>query len=372
MPLLALILFAFNYSYGYAQTIRVAVLQNVSKFSLTINGSYQILLPYNQELISQGGSLKDIKVTATTAGVQFGEQEFPVFGVTVRIPESQRGFITVNGRHFRGGMDVYRQKNQTLLVVNHVDVEDYLQGVLYHEVSHRWPSEVLRAQAVAARTYAIYQTTVSQSKDFDVTSDVFSQVYGGATSEKRRTNRAVEATRGIVLVWNNQIFPAYFHAACGGNTLASNELWKIEIPPLLGVKCSFCAGSPHFYWKTDMSKETLLARLKKADYPLKDIDGIEMIRNDAAGRALDLILFHPDGQLNMSANAFRLAAGPNEIRSTFFTVDIQNQQIVFRGRGWGHGVGLCQWGAYGMSRQGKKMEEILSYYYPGAEIVKIE
>ncbi len=371
-PLLVLILFAFNYSYGHAQTVRVAVLQNIPKFSLSVDGSYQIFPVYSAELLTEGKSLQEVSVTGTPAGIQLGDQELPVFGITLRLQDRQQGFITLNGRHFRGGMDIYRQKDQTLLIINHVDVEDYLQGVLYHEVSHRWPIEVLKAQAVAARTYAIYQAAVSASKDFDLTSDVFSQVYGGATSEKKRTNEAVSMTRGEILIWDNKVFPPYFHATCGGQTLSSRELWNIDVPPLAGVKCSYCVDSPHYYWRASVVKEEAIQKLKRAGYRLKDIDGIEVSRTDPAGRALDLILLHPQGEMQLSANVFRLALGPNQIRSALFTVEIQNQQIVFRGRGWGHGVGMCQWGAYGMARQGKKMEEILAQYYPGAEIVKIQ
>ncbi len=360
-------------SVSHAQTVRVAVLQNIPKFSLTVNGPYQIFPVYSSELLWQGTALKEVPVTGTPAGIQMGDQELPVFGITLRSDNPQRNSITLNGRHFRGEIDIYRQKDQTLLVVNHLDVEDYLQGVLYHEVSHRWHIEVLKAQAIASRTYVLYQATVSANKDFDVTSDVFSQVYGGATSEKSRTNRAVMMTKGEILIWDSHIFPTYFHATCGGHTLASNELWKLEIPPLSGVRCPFCADSPHFYWKWIVSKESAVAKLKKAGYFIEDIDGIETSRSDSAGRVLDLLLLHPEGELEIPANAFRLAMGSNQLRSTFsLNIDIQDQKIVFRGKGWGHGVGMCQWGAYGMARKRKKVGEILAYYYPGAEIVRIQ
>ena len=370
-PIAMLAVLCFS-SFVHAQTVRVAVLQDIPKFSLSIEGSYQIFPMYSAELLAEGGSLHEVSVTGTPAGIQLGDQELPVFGITLRLHDHRQGLITLNGRHFRGGMDIYRQKDQTLLIINHLDIEDYLQGVLYHEVSHRWPIEVLKAQAVAARTYAIYQTTVSVSKDFDLTSDAFSQVYGGAASEKKRTNKAVADTRGEILIWDGKVFPPYFHATCGGHTLSSRELWSMDVPPLQGVRCPYCVDSPYFYWKVTITKEEAIQKFKKAGYPLKDIDAIEVSRTDPSGRALDLILVHPQGEMQLSANVFRLILGPNQIRSAFFTVEIQDRQIVFRGRGWGHGVVLCQWGAYGMARQGKKMEQILAHYYPGAQVVRLE
>lgn len=369
--LVLLILFVFNCSYGHAQTVRVAVMQNIPKFSLSVESSYQIFPMYSSELLIQGQSLQEVSVMGTPSGIQLGDQELLVFGITLRLQNQQQGFITLNGRHFRGGMDIYRQKDQTLLIINHLDIEDYLQGVLYHEVSHRWPIEVLKAQAVAARTYVLYQAAISREKDFDVTSDVFSQVYGGATSEKRQTNKAVADTRGEILIWDSKVFPPYFHATCGGHTLSSRELWNIAVPPLAGANCSYCVDSPHYYWRATITKEEAVQKLKRAGYPLKDIDGVEISRTDPSGRALDLVLLHPQGEMQLSANVFRLALGPNQIRSAFFTVETQNQQIVFRGRGWGHGVGMCQWGAFAMAKKGWKTEEILRYYYPGARIAEL-
>ena len=354
---------------SWAYTIRVAVLQKAPGFVLSLGGPYEVFPLYSSESLYQGVSLKEVSVVGTQTGIQIGNQKFPVFGIAIH--PYQKEWISLNQRHFRGRIDIYRQSDQTLLVVNHVDVENYLQGVLYHEVSHHWPLEVLKAQAIAARTYALYQATVSREKDFDVTSDVFSQVYGGATSEKRRTNKAVWATQGQILIWRNQIFPPYYHATCGGHTLASRELWGIDIPPLAGVECSFCQNSPHFHWKQVIPIQEALRKLKKEGYELKDIDGIEVSRSADGGRALDLLIFHPDGELQLGANAFRLAIGPNLIRSTLFTAKVQKGKLIFEGRGWGHGVGMCQWGAYGMAQQGEKAEEILKHYYPGAEIVLI-
>jgi stage II sporulation protein D len=228
--------------------------------------------------------------------------------------------------------------------------------------------EALKAQAIVCRTYAVYQMQENKSRDFDVTSDIYSQVYGGKTSERYRTNEAVDATKGQILTYQDKVFPAYFHATCAGHTEDAAVLWNIDIAPLKGVVCNYCKDSPHFNWHLTLDRGELRQRLVNAGYKMGMIKNIEILGKNKSGRITNLNITTTTKDVSISAKAFRNIVGPNEIRSTNFTVNLSGDDLVFEGFGWGHGVGLCQWGAYFMATQGKTAEQILKFYYPQSNV----
>ncbi|MDD4909815.1 MAG: SpoIID/LytB domain-containing protein [Candidatus Omnitrophica bacterium] len=287
----------------------------------------------------------------------------------VRI-SSDTGMLRVDGRDYRGDIIALNRKND-LRLVNYIGLEDYTRGVLYHEASHFWPIEILKAQAIAVRTYAAYTAETRSSSDFDLTADVYSQVYGGATSERGRTNRAVELTESLVLKFKGNIFPAFFHATCGGRTEDASELWKIDIKPLNGVACPYCKLSPHFKWSKSIPLDEIREALNDNGIPAREIKEIFISGTTAGGRNKTVVLRDKFKEFRLTAGNFRLFVGAEEIRSTNFSLKIEGGNAVFDGFGWGHGVGLCQWGGYFMAKQGHDFEEILEYYYPGAEIGKL-
>ena len=289
----------------------------------------------------------------------------------IRVISKKKKYIYVNNRQFRGEIDIVKKENAKLFVVNHIDLEEYLYGVLRHEVSHRWPIEALKAQAVAARTYAFYQKLTSRNKYYDMTSNVYSQVYGGKTSETLRTRRAVNLTMGQVLTYEEKVFPSYYHATCGGRTSDSKSIWNIDAPILSGRSCNFCKKSPHFEWKKELRKDFIQEKLREAGHAM-DISSIEVLKRDDAGRILDLIVRDKDRDVKLSGNKFRLIVGPNLIKSANFEAEDKGWFFVFTGKGWGHGIGMCQWGAYYMSKKDWKAEEMLEYYYPGSNITRLE
>jgi stage II sporulation protein D len=230
--------------------------------------------------------------------------------------------------------------------------------------------EALKAQAVVCRTYALYQIQESSAQDFDLTADIYSQVYGGKTSERYRTNQAVKETEGLVLTYKAKVFPAYFHATCGGHTEDAARLWNINIAPLKGVACAFCKDSPHFNWHYVASRQEIRDKLSAAGHKLKDIQDMQILGTDNSGRITDLKIIGADKEVKIPAKDFRSIVGPNVIRSTNFGVSLVENDIVFEGLDWGHGAGLCQWGTYFMAKQGRDYAAILRYYYPAAEIAQ--
>lgn len=347
--------------------VRVQIIQDAKSVSIKAAGSYEINDAGNRVLYRG----RDLKTTATVFKGKVLLSNVYVGPNKVIISVSQPGEIIVNGRKFRGSIQFMINDNDSFSVINHIGLEDYIKGILYHEVSHYWPEEALKAQAIVCRTYAVYQMRQNKNKDFDLTSDIYSQVYGGSTSERYRTNKAVRETEARVLVYRGKVFPAYFHATCGGHTEDASALWNIDIVPLKGVPCNFCKNSPHFDWHYVSSLGELKDSLTKAGYNVGDINDILILGKDKTGRNRELKIISPKKEIKISAKDFRNAVSPNLIKSTNFSVNLVNRDAVFEGFGWGHGVGLCQWGAYFMAKQGYKYGEILKYYYPGSDVKTI-
>jgi len=345
--------------------VRVAVAKDVPSVKVFIAGTYKIINAITKEPLSEGGYLRGCPLTVTDTGFRLGEAELKANVIEIESVGGAR--IYINDRIFRGEIRALKS-GKGLVAVNTVELEEYLYGVVRNEVSTWWPIEAIKAQVIASRTYVLYQIREAKGRDYDVTADVGSQVYGGIFSEKWRTNRAVDLTKGKVLVYNGAIFPAYFHATCGGATFDSANLWNIGLPPLKGVKCDWCKKSPHYSWERWVPLKEAKTKLDKAGYMVGDIEGFEVAKKDPSGRIMEIEVKGSQDTVDIAGKDFRLVIGADVLRSTNFKTTIIGDYVVFEGLGWGHGVGMCQWGAYYMSRAGKKAEAILSFYYPGAAI----
>ncbi len=351
-------------------TLRISVIDNKAKVYLVIKGPYKICAVDSDKIFMEGPRLR-ANVTATKTGIMIGKKEIAASGVEVKPYKDSD--IYIDWKRFRGGTDIMRREGEKLSVINEIDIEDYLYGVLYHEVSHRWPMEVLKAQAIAARTFALYQKAQNKSQPYDLRNDIYSQVYGGRNSERWATTKAVNLTKGKVLTYDGRIFPAYYHATCAGHTEDASNLWNIDLPPLKGTACDFCKKSPHYRWTKEIGLWSLKAKLKDAGYTIGRIESVTVLSKNVSVRAEKIEIKDESGtSVIMTAKEFRQMIGPNEVRSTNFETSVKWNKLRLRGSGWGHGVGMCQWGAYGMARKGKRAEEILAYYYPGTEITTID
>ncbi len=352
-----------------APYIRVAVLRNVGSINLKVNGTFYVYDAATGRRLSQE---KDARwtVTAGQKGMSAGGHLFAVERIIVK--SRDRDEIYLNGRRFRGEMRLIG-RNGSLLAVNYVGLEDYIKGIFIRESSHYWPPEVLKAEAIVFRSFALYRAAENASRDYDVTCDVYSQVYGGMTAERYRTNKTVKDTEGMVLVYAGKIFPAYYHSACGGHTEDAAKLWNIDLPPLKGVACGYCEESPHSRWSMTLSNKEVSSKLHaESRVGVPQITGITPGSRDVSGRLEDLIFsFEDGGSRCISAKEFRQLMGPDVIKSTNFEARLAGGGIIFEGAGWGHGVGLCQWGAYFMAKRGASYTQILSHYYPGTQIVKV-
>jgi stage II sporulation protein D len=265
--------------------------------------------------------------------------------------------ITVNEAHVRGDVVVVPGR-AGLVAVNVLPLESYLAGVLGSEMPRSFPLEALKAQAVAARTYALNKKLEQYGQPFHLGSSVISQVYKGLDAEDPRTHEAVQATRGLVLTFDLQPIEAYFHASCGGRTESGLEALGRDLPYLQAVECS-CGALPTTRWSMKVTAKELgaLAGAAKAS-------ALSVLGRSPTGRARKVQV----GGRTWDAVSFREKLGYMRLKSLKFEVEKSHDGWTLEGKGFGHGAGLCQWGAKQYAEAGWDFRRILSHYYPGTEL----
>lgn len=350
--------------------VRVAILKNIDRSRFSVRGKYKIINLASGAVLEEGRSPRQFQLSSHPGGIRIDGKEHLSRRIRFTASKDITLYLGDKAQRYRGALDIIQKSNKKFLVVNTIELEQYIRGVLYHEVSHRWPMEAMKAQAVAARTYALYQMKKNKNDEYDVTGDIYSQVYGGKNAERFRTNIAVNRTLGEVLVYNNKVLPAYFHASCGGHTESARNIWGENLPPLSGVPCSFCAFAPHASWKRNFRSKDIQDKLGSNGYPMGPIADIRVVSRNESGRINNLLFTARDGKTTLIPGIkFRAIIGPNTIKSNKYEVIMKGYYFDLIGKGWGHGVGMCQWGAHQMAEERHKYDEILTFYYPGARIV---
>lgn len=348
-----------------------------------------------------------------------GEGLFTLFEVPVG-----RGFWweRQEDRSYRGKMEFRIGNDGKMLAVNELSLEDYLRGVLPSEMNPGFPSEALRAQAIAARSYTIAKLGIQHPLDpFDLCANVHCQVYSGTTKEHSTTSQAVEETRGHVLLYDGEVCATVYSAVCGGHTENTENVWGgqpqaylVGVPDALPEESAafpknlssdeeavrrwvtstppvFCNhlseetpsalhyARKHFRWSVTYSRQELEEILaQKTREKIGNLLDIIPISRGSSGRLIKVQIvgdagqFMVEGELNIRRNL-----SPSHLRSACFVVDKEMASdglpavFVFQGAGWGHGVGMCQCGAAGMAFRGMNHREILSHYFQGTEVAKI-
>ena len=281
-----------------------------------------------------------------------------------------KSLFWINRRMYRGNVEVWNTSGG-LQIINQVGLEDYVRGVMKVEANPEWPIEALRAQAVVARTYALHERLVSPEALYHLYATTTSQVYRGVNGEDPRTNRAVRATRGIVLAYRGRIIPAFYHAASGGHTEDAVYVWEKRYPFIVGVEDPYSANAPHHQWEVTIPRAEIHQALERVGGRMGAILKIDVVRRTRSGRVRRLRIWDGAGFLEMEGKRFRQLLGPDRIRSTRFAVYSDGPGILFVGQGWGHGVGLSQWGAKGMADLAYDFTAILKHYFPLADLVSL-
>lgn len=295
------------------------------------------------------------------------------------------GRVTVNGRDYRGSLEI-RKIDGNLWVLNVLDFESYIKGVVPCEIGGITDREfeAAKAQAVAARTYAYAHVGQYAELGFDLYSTVQDQVYRGISCERGLTNKAVESTAGEVLFYRNEPIEAKYHSTCGGRTADFNDAWSGSTPSYLrSVVCRYCVKSPHYEWKKTMDRNDFFAhirdRLGRINIVLEHgelIHSFRITRNRRSHRIKELILVTNKKEYKIANYRVRTLFGePGDpgglLKSNYVYIRTKGDTVMIEGRGFGHGVGMCQFGAIEMSSQGKNYRQILYHYYSGARIRQV-
>lgn len=272
------------------------------------------------------------------------------------------GYVFIKDRWYRGRVLVSADQN-SVMAVNYVDLDQYLYSVVGGEMPSSWPLEALKAQAIAARSYALYRRQRSSSSHYDIGRTTTWQVYGGLEDEASNTRAAVDLTRHQVLTYNGQIIEAVFHSSSGGHTENVEDVWSQPLPYLRGVQ-DFDAGAPVYQWHEILSLGEINQRVPEIGRLLKVVPR----RRTPRGRVQEIQLEGDRGSRVMSGNDFRRAF---DLRSTLFSLTLAGEQLQIAGRGFGHGIGMSQWGAHNLAQQGYTYQQILGHYYRGAQLSRI-
>jgi stage II sporulation protein D len=279
--------------------------------------------------------------------------------VTIRSDEP----IVINGREYYGHMVVTGE-----YLVNVVPLELYLHGVIASEMSHSWPLEALKAQAVASRTFACRKLLLSRNDPYDLRDTEMDQKYLLSQAHPA-LDRAVQGTHGQILMYGGEPIEAFFHSCSGGRTEASGDVFQADLPYLRSIPDPVCREE-RFEWSCTL-------RLDEITSALGLQPGVKQVRageKTSSGRVKEFELLLENGsETTVAGNRFRLAVGPTRLRSLLILdmaagSDSGRPAIVFRGRGYGHGVGMSQWGARAMAESGRGYRTILGHYYRGVRI----
>lgn len=327
------------------------------------------------------------------------------------------GLLSVEGNEYRGTFVVKPSlKSSDLNLINFIDIESYLKGVLKAEMLASFLPEALKAQAIISRTFALKHKDTFRARGYGLKSTEQSQMYKGASGEDPRTSAAVIATRGVVLTSEGELVEASYHSCCGGSTENNESVWSGSPKPYTrSVRCDWCKESPNYEWKAELTYEEIEAALSSHGWELGGIRRLELDYS-VSGRIRYVVITTDSGrEVYIPGNKFRIIVDRRKLKSLKFVFKddpvgdllamnpslgaVDNDNIVVddekdmaiqsiisgylsnytsskrklrvTGRGFGHGVGLCQWGAQGLAKEKFSFGRILQYYYHGTELKKI-
>lgn len=342
------------------------------------------------------------------------------YGISIA-PIEEDEFISYNGKEYRGALVIFRLDDSDLTVINVLDLEEYLYGVVPKELASGHPIEALKAQAVAARTYTATQLGKYEKWNFDLTYTTSDQAYGGVLVEKEDTTKAVDKTRGEVVTYEGEPISTYYFSTSAGYTENSENVWTAKLPYLVAVEDKYQPeGLSTFNWSVNFTSKEIMNILANKSKKIGELLGINILKKSPSGAVLELEFKGSKDSYTITKENARFVYGTSEVRSQFYDietdadvniVDVDGNKVkksfselkvatdkgamslssdlekivvkgskgeekysviptkyILNGKGWGHGVGMSQNGAIGMAKEGFDYEEILKWYYTGVEI----
>jgi stage II sporulation protein D len=376
----------------------VKLLQTENSLKISSTGSFSIkcLPPRGDSSVFY--TIAEIEVKLSLGGITVNQNSQGTLRTGLSkvsfIPRSDDQWLYLNGKPYRGALEISGMPDaKSLLVLNIVNLEDYLKGVVPAEIGklNQTEMEALKAQTIASRTYALFQASQNREREYDLEATVMDQTYSGVAVEDPQTNRAIQLTRGKVLTYKGKPICSYYSTNCGGKTEYIEKVWdKPQELYLIPVDDdTFCLWSKSNNWEERWTKETLEKNIRtfldstqiSSDKKWGDLLDLKIRERSPSGRVEWLDVVSDQGTFPLRADKIRWALrkwnGSNSILpSTYFDLEIMRgednsiKQVVARGRGNGHGVGMCQTGAIGMARAGYSCQGILLHYYTGVKITQ--
>jgi len=371
---------------GEAGDIRVCLLDEpLTTISIKAANPAMIVASFDTKPLRTIPTGESFELTRSKAGWTIAGETLVADSIEIH-PQSSPG-LWIDDHLYRGFLRITPLGNHSLQVINVLPLEHYVAGVVDGEIPAQFPAETRKAQAVAIRTFAVMQReTADPADDFDLRASAErSQSYLGyqyrdsrgrlLSGESDAARLAVQETRGLICARNGRPFRTYYSACCGGRTTKGTLFFPdaVEIP---SIACDACGDYPRSRWTARLSAEELTEAVRIASrgklpepFRLADVTVEGASRRDAIPRIL--LRDMKNRTVTASTAALRSAVGGGKLLSAWFTVRPDGAEFVLEGRGHGHGVGLCQWGAAGLAEAGADFRTILARYYPGCEILPI-
>jgi stage II sporulation protein D len=371
---------------GLGRCLRDSVVRIAVRGAYRVKGAQEVLAAGDELSWSEVRAGKEIAI----GGVEFAENPVVIVPETdgtleVEYARDARGNPVKPGSvRYGGTLVIHVLPDRRLALVNEVDLEEYLKGVVGKEMNLSEGEEALKTQVIAARTYAVHEQRLGRlrrvkGEKFDLYDDERSQVYGGLERHTALATRLVDETRGLFLVYEGRLVRTFYSSTCGGHTEPAWEVLADEtekMPPLAGVKCGYCERRPLYRWKEPavVPKKEIAEKCLPKELQGMRVKTVEIAKTLPGGHAVELAV-----TLENSSRVVRLQAASEfrrnvtaKMRSTLWDrIEDRGDSIAIWGRGFGHGAGMCQIGAYEMAKDGKTAAQILEYYFPGARVQKL-
>ncbi|MBI4211233.1 MAG: SpoIID/LytB domain-containing protein [Deltaproteobacteria bacterium] len=347
-------------------SIRILIAKKPDKITITSDGAGFTIETQPGRTFQRRSST--LTVFAADQGLRIDGENFEASILTIT---NRTSVYRIDNRSFQGKISVAASKDRELQIINELPLEAYLIGLMNSEISFTWPTEAIKAQAVAARTYALATMERTREKNpaalYDMTATMLDQVYAGDHPDDDRVAEDVAATRGEVIKRKGKILATHYHSCCGGQTEYAHHVWANTDGPPLTVD-RFCERSPKLLWDYSIPLDEFREVLKDQGTSLTRMTDLKVQLFDDSPRVKDLIVIDAQGEHPIAATDLRKWFGYGNIKSTWFNVALEKKSIDFAGRGYGHGVGMCQWGAKGMAEAGHSYRDILKFYYADGQL----
>jgi stage II sporulation protein D len=352
--------------------VRLTAPDRAGRAGVRVAGSWQ-LLDLGGAVLASGRGLDGAMVLSGSAATLAGHT-LPRDGAILRPATS--GDLRIGERRYPGELRIARSVDGKHRPYAAMDLETYVAGVVPGEIPAQFPREAQRTQAILARTYALSSIPWETLGAPIVVADsggVDQEYHGIPNVQKHReiAADAAQSTRGVVLLDGAVPLRAWYHSTCGGHTAAATSVFGVEPRvSLSGVACEWCTSSKYYRWDAQLPKDAVLRAAGMS--PRLPLEGFDVARRDDAGRATHFRVHAGGKSKEVEAARFRLAVGASRLRSCLLDqASVDGQGVHVKGRGWGHGVGLCQIGAKTLAEQSLLARDIVRTYYPGVQVVRL-